>query len=60
MTEFGQRLGEELVKADMSQGEFARMIGVAPSCVNHWINGRRTPNEKSREKIRAAVRKRMA
>jgi ribosome-binding protein aMBF1 (putative translation factor) len=60
VNEFGQRLGDELEKAGMSQGEFARMIGVVPSCVNHWINGRNTPNEKSREKIRVAVRKRMA
>lgn len=33
-----------LTKHDLNETEFARLIGVTPMAVNHWLSGRRQPS----------------
>lgn len=41
---FGESLGKVLSYLNMSQADFARLIGVTPAAISQIINGHRYPN----------------
>lgn len=49
----GQRLLREALKDRGASAELARRLGVAPSVVSRWLEGRQSPATKSRMEIAA-------
>lgn len=53
---FGAWLRRQLARRDgLTQAEFARRAGVAPSMVSDWVNDRRLPSGKAADKIADAL-----
>lgn len=53
---FGRRLEEALAKADVSQTELARYMGVSRSAANWWAQGKTYPSIEHSKKIAAFLR----
>lgn len=42
-----QEMKEYMNRHELTQSDFARLMGVCPSAVSHWFSGTRRPNTKN-------------
>ena len=55
VTPFATHLRAALAEADLTQGEFAKLIGTSTSAVSHYVSGRRIPRIETAHRIADAL-----
>lgn len=55
METFAAFLRRELYERDLTQSEFARRVGVSPSAISTYVNGKYTPYDRTKDRIMRAL-----